>query len=106
MRSYQILLHGICLYHIPSANLYSIHRVLFDPFVFPCMSQQGMDPYVLKNSMEGEPRKLMDDLNDYHRMWTRLKETYGNPAKIIASILSDTNATKPVIEGTIKGLLS
>ena len=69
------------------------------------VSQQGMDTYVLRNSLEGEPRKLMEHLDDYHRMWPLLKETYGNPAKMIASILGDINATKPVIEGDNKKLI-
>ena len=38
------------------------------------VSQQGMDQYVLRNSLEGEPRKLVEDLDDYHRMWTRFKD--------------------------------
>lgn len=56
--------------------------------------------------MEGEPRKLVEDLDDYERMWSRLKETYDNPTKMIDSILGGIRATKLVMEGDNKKLIS
>ncbi|XP_045101304.1 uncharacterized protein LOC123498204 [Portunus trituberculatus] len=68
-------------------------------------SQHGEDPYVLRMSLEGEPRRLVEDLNDYKRMWERLNETYGHEGKLIDSILGDIRSYKPISEGDDKRLI-
>lgn len=67
--------------------------------------QQGKDLYVL-SCLDGESRKFVEALDDYERVWSRLKKTYGNPTKMIDSIQGDVRATKPLMEGDNKKLIS
>lgn len=62
-----------------SVRLFLTFKKDFEKLV---LMQQRKDPYVL-GCLEGEPRKLVEDLDDYERVWSRLKETYGNPTKMI-----------------------
>ena len=66
------------------------------------VSQHGEDPYVLRISLEGEPRRLVEDIDDYERMWERINEAYGNEGKLIDAVLGDIRSFKPLNDGDNK----
>ncbi|XP_068225322.1 uncharacterized protein [Palaemon carinicauda] len=70
------------------------------------VSQHGKDPYVLRISLEGEPRRLVEDIDDYKRMWDRLNEAYGNEGKLIDAILGDIRAYKPLNDSDDRKLIN
>ena len=70
------------------------------------VAQHGEDPYVLRISLEGEPRRLVEDLDDYNTMWERLYDVYGNEGKLIDAILGDIRSYKPLNDGEDRKLIS
>ena len=69
-------------------------------------SSFGEDPYALKQCLSGEALKCVLGVeNDYHEMFKRLDEKFGNDRKIVDVVVNDLKALKKITEGDNKGFV-
>lgn len=58
------------------------------------------DPYVLRSCLSGEALEVVHGVEDsFDLMKQRLNARYGNPAKLVQSVLNDIRTLKPIPEG-------
>ena len=58
------------------------------------------DPYVLRSCLSGEALEVVHGVDDsFDSMMKRLNDRYGNPSRLVQSVLSDIKTLKPIPEG-------
>ena len=67
----------------------------------------GEDSYALRSCLSGQALEVVSGVDDnYREMWVRLKLKYGNPERLVDSIMNDIKLIDPIKENDSARLLS
>ena len=67
----------------------------------------GNDAYAIRSCLSGKALEIISGVeDDYDKIWKRLKTVFGNPERVVDSILFDIKSLTPVREDDQVGLIS